>query len=86
MISKLREQTDWLVKRTRHELMGDDEVLSLYDSLERAHLALEFSFAQESKFGSKSFAWVTLGAIFELTRLIDEENKSSNISMSNRRR
>ncbi|KAF8167941.1 RNA-directed RNA polymerase 2 [Crassisporium funariophilum] len=71
MMSKLRENTDLLVRAIREELAGDDEV-SDEKSLERAWLAWELSVAQDKTFGAQSFGWVALGAIFEAVKQIEE--------------
>ncbi|THU79982.1 RdRP-domain-containing protein [Dendrothele bispora CBS 962.96] len=78
-IGKMREQTDTLVRDVRSSLEGDDN-LSSGESLERAffawRLANRLCHQQSSPVGARSFWWVTLGAVFEAVKEIEEEEKN----------
>jgi RNA-dependent RNA polymerase len=71
MMSKLREQTDILVRGVREELAGDNDMLPTAH-LERAWLAWQRSISEGESFGGKSFGWVALGAVFEAIKEIEE--------------
>ncbi|KAG7089313.1 hypothetical protein E1B28_011008 [Marasmius oreades] len=79
-IGKLREQTDTLVRNVRESLEGDDSV-SPAESLRQAFVAWEFArslcvsgFGRgQPPFGARSFWWVTLGAVFEGVKEIEQE-------------
>ncbi|RDB29625.1 RNA-dependent RNA polymerase 1 [Hypsizygus marmoreus] len=79
MMSKLREQTDVLVRGIREELAGD-EGTPLEEFLEGAWLAWKLSILERASFGGESFGWVALGAIFEAIKDIEgaqlEESRS----------
>lgn len=83
-MSKMREQTDILVRGIREELAGDDDT-TFEECLERAWLAWKLSIAQQKSFGAKSFGWVALGAIFEASKQIEDERREGS-RFSNRRR
>lgn len=74
MMSKLREQTDLLVRGVREELEGDDDTPQ-EEILERAWVAwrLANQAGKRNIFGAKSFGWVALGAIFESIKKIEED-------------
>jgi hypothetical protein len=74
MMAKLREQTDILVRRTRDEIIGDEDT-QLERSLGRGCLALELAIMKKTEFGAQSFSWVALSVIFEMMRDIDEEQR-----------
>ena len=69
LISKLREQTDILVRGVKEELGGDDEI-PLEQVLERAWLAWDHAISKGMTFGAQSFCWITLHAIFDTAREI----------------
>ncbi|KAF8898564.1 RNA-directed RNA polymerase 2 [Infundibulicybe gibba] len=72
LISKLREQTDILVRGVREELEGDEDA-PLEDFLRKAWLAWRLSIAERKIFGAQSFGWLALGAIFEALKRMEEE-------------
>ncbi|TFK57359.1 RdRP-domain-containing protein [Heliocybe sulcata] len=74
LMSKLREQTAFLVTDIREELGGQNDMLE--ERLEHAWIAWKVSNALDS-FGSRSFGWIALGLIFEITKAIDEEDRFS---------
>ena len=76
MMSKLREQTDILVRGVREELAGDEDTHPRA-FLERAWLAWQLSILKRKSFGGKSFGWVALGAIFEAIKEIEESELRS---------
>ncbi|KAF9015323.1 RNA-directed RNA polymerase 2 [Cyathus striatus] len=72
-MSKLREQTDILVRGIRQELAGDPgETPKAF--LQRSWLAWELATVKKrsKEFGAESFAWVSLGAIFEAVKELKE--------------
>lgn len=73
MTSKLREQTDFLVRGVREELEGDDDTPE-EEILQRAWLAwrLANQGSKTNTFGAQSFGWLALGAIFEIIKKIEE--------------
>ncbi|KAJ2928805.1 hypothetical protein H1R20_g8302, partial [Candolleomyces eurysporus] len=71
MISRLRENTDILVRGMRETLEGDDADTE-EDFLQRAWYAWQVSLEKGREFGAQSFGWVTLGGIFEAIRKIEE--------------
>ncbi|KAF8640510.1 hypothetical protein AX17_000172 [Amanita inopinata Kibby_2008] len=70
LISRLREQTDLLVRGVREELAGNED-MSLEEVLERAWIAWDYALSKTMAFGAHSFTWVSLGSIFETVRQID---------------
>ncbi|KAG5353249.1 hypothetical protein C0989_008984 [Termitomyces sp. Mn162] len=71
MIAKLREHTDILVRSVREELAGgNDENPEEY--LQRAWLAWKLSIVERSSFGGESFGWVSLGAVFDAIKEIED--------------
>lgn len=76
-MATLRESTDLLVRGIREYLSGDEDT-DHFEHLYRAWLGLKLAFAHKKTFGAQSFAWITLGAVFEAIREIeDDEEKSS---------
>ena len=75
MMSKIREDTDRLVRGIREELAGDDGV-STEESLRRAWIAWDLAMSTSDTFGAKSFGWVALGAIFEAIKEVEDEWRS----------
>ncbi|KAJ8088563.1 hypothetical protein PM082_022636 [Marasmius tenuissimus] len=75
-IGKLREDTETLVRSVRDSLEGDDDVLP-GECLQQAFFAWRFAryLCSKSKpqFGARSFWWVTLGAVFEGVKEIEQE-------------
>ncbi|KAF9260078.1 RdRP-domain-containing protein [Marasmius fiardii PR-910] len=75
-IGKLREQADTLVRSVRDSLEGGDD-LSPGESLRQAFIAWRFARSLCSRrkppFGAKSFWWVTLGAVFEGVKEVEQE-------------
>ncbi|EEB90110.1 hypothetical protein MPER_11728 [Moniliophthora perniciosa FA553] len=77
-IRKLREQTDTLVRAVRESLAGDDDI-SPGESLHRAFYAWQIAkhFChirnRSTSFGARSFWWVSLGAVFESIKEIEQE-------------
>ncbi|KIY45410.1 RdRP-domain-containing protein [Fistulina hepatica ATCC 64428] len=74
LMSKLREQTDNLVRRVREDLSGTDEDNLSYD-LEGAWIAwlIAQHHAQRKRFGARSFQYIALAAIFEAIKSIESE-------------
>ena len=72
MMSKLREQTDILVRGIREEIAGDDG-MTPYQVLEAGWLAWKLSLSERKSFGGESFGWVALGTIFEAIKDIERE-------------
>lgn len=75
LTSKLREQTDILVRGIREELAGNSDT-PREDFLERAWLAWKLSRAKRGVFGGESFGWLALGAIFEAIKEIEDEQQA----------
>ncbi|EAU88888.2 RNA-dependent RNA polymerase [Coprinopsis cinerea okayama7 len=73
LMSKLREKTDLLVRGTREVLEGPD-TSSLEVYLQRAWNAWQLSLERGTQFGAQSFGWVTLGAVFDAMKRIEERN------------
>ncbi|KAL0576516.1 hypothetical protein V5O48_005461 [Marasmius crinis-equi] len=75
-IGKLREQTDTLVRSVRDSLEGDDDT-SPEECLEQAFFAWRYARSlcsrQVPPFGARSFWWVTLGAVFEGVKEVEQE-------------
>lgn len=71
MISRLRENTDILVRGMRETLEGEDEDTE-EDFLQRAWYAWQVALEKGRQFGAQSFGWVALGGIFEAIRKIEE--------------
>lgn len=70
LISKLREQTDILVRGVKEELGGDDDT-PLEEVLERAWLAWEHALLKGMTFGAQSFGWIALHIIFDTVKQIE---------------
>ncbi|KAK2461790.1 hypothetical protein APHAL10511_006253 [Amanita phalloides] len=70
LTSKLREQTDILVRGVKEELGGDDET-PLEEVLERAWLAWDHAVSKGMSFGAQSFGWIALHGIFDTARQIE---------------
>jgi RNA-dependent RNA polymerase len=81
-ISQLREQISYLVKWARDALSGGDNT-SPYDWLKTAWAAWKVSRHFKDRFGAHSYGWIALGEIFDATKAIDQDAKSS--SRSSRR-
>ncbi|KAL0580309.1 hypothetical protein V5O48_001726 [Marasmius crinis-equi] len=76
LMSKLREQTDILVRGVRDEFEGGDEVPA-EDSLAHAWLAWKLALKERNKtVGARSFGWVALGAIFDAVKKIEDNRRS----------
>jgi len=71
LISKLREQTDILVRGVKEELGGDDG-MPLEEVLKRAWLAWDHTLKKGTTFGAQSFGWITLHTIFDTVRQIED--------------
>ncbi|KAI5891172.1 RdRP-domain-containing protein [Schizophyllum commune H4-8] len=73
-MTRLRDQTDILVKAIRDKLEGDDGN-SPEDMLRRAWHAWLFAYRKQNVaiFGAHSFGWVALGVIFEALKEMAEE-------------
>ena len=78
-MTKLRDQTDLLVKGIRDRLEGDDGD-SPEDVLRRAWHAWLLAYRKQKAeiFGAHSFGWVALGVIFEALKEIDERETRVN--------
>ncbi|KAF8633988.1 hypothetical protein AX15_001164 [Amanita polypyramis BW_CC] len=76
LMSKLREQTDILVRGVREELSGDYDT-ALEEVLEWAWLAWDHALSEGAVFGAQTFGWIALHLIFETTRQIDADRKES---------
>ncbi|KAF5375216.1 hypothetical protein D9758_000490 [Tetrapyrgos nigripes] len=73
-ISKLREQTDILVRGLLETLTGGEDPMQ---NLSRAKLSWDLSSRERRKgsvIGAQSFCWLTLLAIFQVTKEIDEDD------------
>jgi len=70
LISRLREQTDVLIRGVKEELDGDDDT-PLEEILERAWIAWGYAISKGAAFGAQSFSWIALHGIFEAVREID---------------
>ncbi|KAI4527022.1 RdRP-domain-containing protein [Schizophyllum commune Loenen D] len=72
-ITKLREQTDLLVKGIRAKLAGGEDDMA-EDELRRAWHAWMLAYHKRKAgiFGAHSFGWVALGSIFETLKEIEE--------------
>ncbi|KAI0793415.1 RdRP-domain-containing protein [Abortiporus biennis] len=73
-MSRLREQTNELVQGVAHQLAGEDGTLP-EKSLERAWVAFRLACIEKQFFGSKSFAWIALGEIFDSIKIIEGESE-----------
>lgn len=76
LMSHLREQTKPLVDTIRKEITGDD-TMSLENALERAWIAFRLAVMEDDKFGARSFQWLALGVIFDVTKEIDDLDRKS---------
>ncbi|KAJ7275343.1 RNA-directed RNA polymerase 2 [Mycena haematopus] len=87
LIASLREKSDILVRSVKEELLGDDDV-SWEECLERAwlsfQLAIELASKEHPTFGAQSFVWISLGAILDALKELDDEAKASRGSRSTR--
>ncbi|KAF6766302.1 RNA-directed RNA polymerase 2 [Ephemerocybe angulata] len=80
MISRLRESTDILVRGIREQIEGDEDDTE-EEVLERAWFAWQVALGKGRRFGAQSFGWVTLGAIFEAIRKIEEREIGSRLRL-----
>ena len=71
LISKLREQTDILVRGVKEELGGDDG-MPPEEVLRRAYLAWDHALQKGTMFGAQTFGWITLHIIFDTVRQIED--------------
>jgi len=87
LIASLREKTDMLVKSVKEELLGDDDV-GWEECLQRAwlsfKLAIELAYGLRPTFGAQSFVWISLGAILEALKELEDEAKASRGSRGSR--
>ena len=67
LTSRLREQTDVLVRGVKEELDGNDDTPP-EEVLERAWLAWDHAISKGITFGAQSFSWIALHCIFEAAR------------------
>lgn len=67
LISRLREQTDVLVRGVKEELNGDEDTPP-EEAIERSSLAWEFALKKGTTFGAQSFSWLALQSVFEAVR------------------
>lgn len=76
LMSKLREETNILVKEVKHYLTGDDGI-AFKEKLKRAWQAWEIALVQRARnvYGAKSFWWICLSVIFDYLREAEEESK-----------
>ncbi|KAJ7919129.1 hypothetical protein B0H13DRAFT_1990520, partial [Mycena leptocephala] len=68
LIASLREKSDFLVRSVKEELLGDDD------------LAIELANGEHKTFGAQSFIWISLGAIFDALKELEDEAKASRSS------
>ncbi|KAJ6519524.1 RNA-directed RNA polymerase 2 [Mycena sanguinolenta] len=87
LIASLREKCDFLVRSVKEELLGDDDV-SWEECLERAwlsfELAIELTSREHPTFGAHSFIWISLGAILDALKELEDEARASRGSRSTR--
>jgi len=85
-MTKVRDMSNTLVKGILLELEGAEH-RTLEDYLKYAWLAWELSFveATKEKFGAKSFGWLTLSAIFDAMKMIEDHDASELRSLRSRR-
>jgi hypothetical protein len=67
----LREKTDLLVRGVKEELWGDDDV-PFEECLRRAWLSFELAIAKRNSFGAQSFLGLSMWAIFEGIKELEE--------------
>jgi hypothetical protein len=83
LIASLREKSDFLVRSVKEELLGDDDV-GWEECLQRAwlsfELAIELANGEHKTFGAQSFIWISLGAIFDALKELEDEAKASRSS------
>lgn len=79
-MAKMREATDILVRGTRETLEGS-ETATEEDYLQRAWFAWLVSLEKAGQFGGHSFGWVTLGAVFDAIRQIEEREDKERLSL-----
>ncbi|KAI0361727.1 RdRP-domain-containing protein [Trametes cingulata] len=72
LMSQMREQTAMLVNDVRDELEGEED-MPIKDSLRRAWIAFRLASMEEEYFGSRSFGWVAMGAIFDTIKEIEDD-------------
>ena len=70
-ISSMREETSTLVRRMWKELEGGEDTV-IKDWVNRGWTAWRVSLIKQNLFGSKSFGWIALRAIFEAIKHLDE--------------
>jgi RNA-dependent RNA polymerase len=80
LMSRMREQTDLLVRGIREELAGDDGS-SREEWLERAYACWSYSLAFGKRFGAKSFGFVALGSIFEAIKAIEDADRGFSLGI-----
>jgi hypothetical protein len=80
LIASLREKSDILARSVREELLGDDDV-DWEECLQRAwlsfELAIELAYGEHKTFGAQSFLWISLGAILDALKELEDEAKAS---------
>jgi RNA-dependent RNA polymerase len=76
LMSKLREQTEHLVRGIREQLAGDEDSTQ-EQRLNRAWFAWKLSIAKRKRghFGAHSFGWIALAAIFEAMKDLEGEGR-----------
>ncbi|EAU92881.1 RNA-directed RNA polymerase 2 [Coprinopsis cinerea okayama7 len=82
LIARLREKTDILVRGTREALEGSESDTE-EDYLQRAWFAWLLSLDKGLEFGARSFGWVTLGAVFDAIRQIEEREDRERLRLYN---
>jgi RNA-dependent RNA polymerase len=75
LISRLREDTDITVRDVRAELRDSRDGDTLETRLYRAWVAWRLSVVEHAAFGGMSFWWITLGAVLDAVRAIDDRNR-----------
>lgn len=74
MTTKMRETTDIVVRRTKQDLMGGEEVRA-EESLKRAWTAWQYTLTKGQEFGARSFGFVCLLVIFEAMKEMDDMDR-----------
>jgi len=72
MISGMRDESTTLVRRIRKELEGGEDA-TIDDWLNRAWTAWKVSVTKDRLFGSKSFGWIALRAMFDGIKELEAE-------------
>ncbi|KAI0051419.1 RdRP-domain-containing protein [Auriscalpium vulgare] len=73
VMTRLRDQTDYLVKRIREEFEYEDD--SDEDWLERGWAAWKVACICDTAFGAKSFGWIALKVVFDAIREIEQNER-----------